>query len=266
MSDCPLIDIQDATVFRGRSKVFDRLSLRIDRGEQVAILGPNGAGKTTLLKLISRELYPAADGRSRVRILGSDTWNVWELRKRLGLVSDDLHERYDRRTLGRDVVLSGFFSSIGTHGIIAQQITAAQRSAADAAMETAGIAELAATPLARMSTGQRRRCLLARGLVHAPDTLILDEPTSGLDLAASFDYQRRIQGLIDQGHGMVVVTHRLHEIPPAIERLVLMANGRIVADGTKAQVLTSENLERAYGVSARVTVVDGYYFATPTDL
>ena len=259
----PLIEIGNATVFRGGTKVFDQLSLCIGRHEQIAVIGPNGAGKTTLLKMINREIYPVVRADSYVRILGRQTWNVWELRRQLGIVSDDLQQRYTQSTAGLDVVLSGFFASIGTHGTIAGRVSPDRRERARAVMAELGVEEFADVPLSRMSTGQRRRCLLARALVHDPATLILDEPTSGLDLAASFDYLARIRRLIANGRSIVLVTHHLNEIPPDIQRVVLLRDGRIVADGPKARVLTESNLSAAYGVPVSVERVAGYYLPYP---
>ena len=122
---------------------------------------------------------------------------------------------------------------------------------------------LAQTPLRAMSTGQQRRCILARALVHRPRTLILDEPTAGLDFAASFDYLQRIRDLAAAGRNIIVVTHHLNEIPAAIDRVILLQEGRIAADGSKAEVLTAENLSKTYGTSIRVTEIDGYYLAYP---
>ena len=263
MSDAPLIEIHNATLYRGNTRVFDGLSLRIEQHEQVAIIGPNGAGKTTLLKAVNREIYPVVRDDSWVRIMGRDTWNVWELRSQIGIVSDDLQTRYKQRTAGLDVVLSGFFSSIGTHGLLASQVTPIQRNKARSIMAELGVLEFADVPLGRMSTGQQRRCLLARALVHEPATLILDEPTAGLDLAASFDYLARIRRLIQQGRNIVLVTHHLNEIPLDVERVVLLRDGRIVADGSKASVLTEANLTAAYGVPLKLNVVDGHYLAYP---
>jgi len=263
MSEATLIDIHNATLYRGRTRVFDDLSLSIGRHEQVAIIGPNGAGKTTLLKVVNREIYPVVAEGSWVRILGKETWNVWELRAHIGIVSDDLQARYQRRTRGLNVVLSGFFSSVGTHGLLATEVTAAHRERAQALMTELGVGEFADVPLERMSSGQQRRCLLARALVHDPETLILDEPTTGLDLAASFDYLARIRRLIDAGRSIVLVTHHLNEIPPDIDRVVLLRGGEIIADGRKARVLTEENLEAAYGVPLRLEIVNGYYVACP---
>lgn len=263
MSKPDLIDIANASVYRGDTHVFDQFSLRIAQGERVAIAGPNGAGKTTLLKLLNRELYPVHDPQSHVRILGRTQWNVWELRRQIGIVSDDLAHRYPDRATGLDVVLSGFFASIGTHGLIADEVTERHRLLAENALADFGVAEYAGTPLAKMSTGQRRRCLLARAMVHEPQTLILDEPFAGLDLAASFDYLGRIRRMIAEGRSVLLVTHHLNEIPPEIDRVVLLSAGRIVADGPKSGVLTVANLEETYGTRLRLHQQDGYYFAYP---
>lgn len=259
----PLIDIRNATIYRGSTRVFDNLDLTIDQHEQVAILGPNGSGKTTLLKVINRELYPVQKDDSWVRILGRSRWNVWELRSHIGVVSHDLQTRYRDTISGLDVVLSGYLSSVGIHGILAGRISGKQKRLASKIMQDLGIDNLAETPLRHMSTGQQRRCLLGRALVHDPDTLILDEPTAGLDLSASFDYLARIRNLVREGKNIVLVTHLLNEIPPDIERIVLLRQGSIVADGPKKEVLTERNLQTTYGTPIKVAQVDGYYLAYP---
>ena len=263
MSEPALIEIRNATVWRGSTRVFADLDLTIEQHERVAILGPNGSGKTTLLKLINRELYPVVGERTRVSILGRERWNVWELRKRIGIVSHDLQQRYTPGTTALDVILSGFFSSIGVHGMLSERVNDAQISAARKILRELGVGELENTKLRNMSTGQQRRLLLGRALVHRPATLILDEPTAGLDLAASFDYLARIRRLAASGHNIVLVTHHLNEIPPEIERVVLLSEGRIAADGDKASVLTEETLSDVYRTHIRVAEVDSYYLAYP---
>jgi iron complex transport system ATP-binding protein len=263
MSEPPLIDIRNATIWRGKTRVFDSLTLTIDRHERVAILGPNGSGKTTLLKTINRELYPVEREDSWVRILGRERWNVWDLRRHIGIVSHDLQQRYRPATTALEVVLSGFLSSIGVHGILGDRIDEDNIAAAHDILRQLGIAELAATPLRSMSTGQQRRCLLGRALVHRPDTLILDEPTSGLDFAASFDYLARIRGLAREGCNIIIVTHHLNEIPPEVGRIVVLDRGEIAADGPKASVLTSELLSRVYRTRVAVVETDGYFLAYP---
>lgn len=263
MSSEKLIEIYNATVWRGNTCVFENLDLTIEQHERVAVLGPNGSGKTTLLKTINRELYPAALPDSYIRILGKDRWNVWELRKHIGVVSNDLHQRYTPTTTALEVVVSGFHSSIGVHGILADRVTDAQIAAAMNTLDELAIAELRDTPLKRMSSGQQRRCLLGRALVHDPLTLVLDEPTSGLDFAASFDYLQRIRRLANAGRNIVIVTHHLNEIPPEVERVILLHSGTIAADGPKADVLTGARLSAVYGTPIAVTEIDGYFLAYP---
>jgi iron complex transport system ATP-binding protein len=142
-------------------------------------------------------------------------------------------------------------------------VTREQIDAARATLANLGVGELASTPLKSMSTGQQRRCILARALVHEPDTLILDEPTSGLDFAASFDYLQRIRQQSAAGRNIIIVTHHLNEIPPEVDRIVLLGEGRIVADGHKNEVLTEEQLSAVYGVRVKVAEIDGYYLAYP---
>lgn len=263
MTEPKLIEIRNATIWRGSTCVFEHLSLDIEQHERVAVLGPNGSGKTTLLKTINRELYPVSRPGSSMRILGKERWNVWELRKHIGVVSNDLHQRYTPTTTAIEVVVSGFYSSIGVHGVLADRITRDQIDAARSTLTELGIDELRKTPLNRMSSGQQRRCLLARALVHDPVTLILDEPTSGLDFAASFDYLDRIRRLARDGRNIVIVTHHLNEIPPEVDRVILLQQGRIAADGSKALVLTDERLSAVYETPIRVAEVDGYFLAYP---
>jgi len=263
VKDAALIEIRNATIYRGTTRVFDGLDLTIEQHEPVAILGPNGSGKTTLLKLINREIYPVLADDTVVRILGRETWNVWDLRAHIGIVSHDLQANYRATTSALNVVLSGFLASVGVHGLLAERINADQVARARAILRDLGIGDLENTPLRHMSTGQQRRCLLGRALVHDPDTLILDEPTAGLDLAASFDYLERIHEFIVAGRNIVLVTHLLNEIPPAIDRVILLRDGRILADGPKVDVLTEDNLRHVYGTDLRVSCVGGYYLASP---
>lgn len=263
MTDEPLIDICNATIFRGDTRVFHEFSLSIAQHDQVAILGPNGCGKTTLLKTLNREIYPVVADRSWIRILGRDRWNVWDLRAHIGIVSHELQMRYTKSNTGLHVVLSGFLSSIGVHGLLSDRLDNEHKLRALAMMEDLEIADLATKPLGHMSSGQQRRCLLARALVHDPDTLIFDEPTAGLDLTASFDLLARMRELQRAGKSILLVTHQLNEIPPGIQRVILLREGTIVADGVKDEVLTEENLHSTYGTRIRVSKVDGYFLASP---
>jgi len=259
--DPRIIEIRNVTVWRGENRVFEGLSLDFRRGENTVILGPNGSGKSTLLKLLSRELYPVADEGSTVRLFGQERWSVWDLRAHLGIVSNDLQHEYAAYALGRNVVLSGLYSSIDVWPH--EEFSPADLARADEIMEQLGVTELRDRPFGAMSTGQQRRCLLGRALIKDPDTLILDEPTSGLDLTATFRYLGIVRALMQGGKTVILVTHHIHEIPPEITRVVLLKQGRVVADGAKERILTSENLSELFEVPVKVLRSDGYYQAVP---
>ncbi|MCK7576654.1 MAG: ATP-binding cassette domain-containing protein [Chromatiales bacterium] len=192
-----IIDIRNATVYRGDTLVFDRLSLTVAAGEHTAILGPNGAGKSTLLKLLSRDIYPVAAEDSRVLLYGEERGSIWELRAHLGIVSADQQREYSAAALGLHVVLSGLYSSVGVWQH--QHYEPAQIERARVLLAELGVAGLAGRPFGTLSTGEQRRCLLARALINDPDTLVLDEPTSGLDLKACFQYLELVRDLMRAG-------------------------------------------------------------------
>jgi len=257
----PLIEIRDATVFRGVTKVFDHLDLVLEQGLSTAILGPNGAGKTTLLKLLTRELYPVQRDGAYVRILGQARGDVWSLRTQLGIISSDLQYEYAGRASGLEVVLSGFYASVGVWGH--QEYEASQQELAQVTLHELGIEDLAGRRYETLSTGQQRRLLLGRALINQPDSLLLDEPTSGLDLAATFSYLKTLRRLMLTGRTVVLVTHHIHEIPPEINRVILLKECKVVDDGGKAKVLTSKTLSSLFDRSINIVEQNGYYQALP---
>jgi iron complex transport system ATP-binding protein len=242
---------------RGETVALKEVSLRIGLGEHVAILGPNGCGKSTLIKTITRECYPLVRDESSVRIMGRDRWNVFELRKLLGIVSSDLMATCTRDVTGRDIALSGFFSSIGIWPH--QQVTPEMYEKAEQALARLEVAHLADRFTDEMSSGEARRVLLARALVHDPHALILDEPSTALDLFAQHELRLIFRKLAQAGIGLVMVTHHLSDLVPEIDRVVLMDHGRIVADGPKGEVLVAPRLSELFGLPLDLTERDGYY-------
>lgn len=263
MIEAPLIEIHNATIWRGSTCVFRNFSLEIGQHERVAVLGPNGSGKTTLLKTIARELRPVVSDDSWMRILGQQIWNVWALRAHIGLVSHDLQTGFTPDSSALEVVVSGFFSSIGLDQRLRSRIEPVHLDRTQAVMRMLNIQALGDRAYRTLSTGQQRRCLLARALVHDPHTLIFDEPTSGLDMTASFDFLASVRELVARGRSLVWVTHHLNDIPPEIDRVIILKSGSVVADGPKRAVLTRGLLSEVYETRLRVAEVDGYYLAYP---
>jgi iron complex transport system ATP-binding protein len=257
MSPPPLIDLRHITVMRGVNIALHDLSLTIGAGEHVAILGPNGCGKSTLIKTITRECYPLARVESSVEILGQSLWNVFDLRRMLGIVSNDLMIQCTREITGFDVVLSGFFSSIGIWPN--HHVTGEMRDKASEVLAMLEAPHLAQKPVDEMSSGEARRMLIGRALVHGPRALLLDEPSTSLDLFAQHELRETIRKLAQSGIAILLVTHHLSDIIPEIDRVILMRGGRIVADGAKGKLLTAGSLKQLFGVDVELAQRAGYY-------
>ena len=254
----PLIDFQNITVQRGENMVLDGVTLTIGQGEHVAILGPNGSGKSTLIKLISRELYPRLKAEPwSLRILGRERWHLFDLRNHLGLVSNDWMQMCTRDYSGYEIVLSGFFGSVGiwpNHEVLPDM----ERKAHEV-MDLLEISHLAERNTNEMSSGEARRILIARALVHDPQALVLDEPTTSLDLRATYELREALRKLAAAGIGIIMVTHHLPDIIPEMRRVVLFRDGRVHCDGPKEQVLQAGPLGSLFGIPVEVLERGGYY-------
>jgi iron complex transport system ATP-binding protein len=256
----PLLALEHVTVLRGAREqrpALDDITLRIEAGEHVCILGPNGCGKSTLIKTITRECYPMAREGSSISILGRERWNIFELRSMMGIVSPDLLASCTTDATGRDVVLSGFFSS--TRIFPHQHPDPEHLARANDTLARLGIAHLAERAVAEMSSGEAKRTLIARALVHQPQTLLFDEPSNALDIAAQLQLRDTMRELAQSGLGVLLVTHHVSEIIPEIERVVLLREGRILADGRKSDVLTEAHLSNLFGAAVRLGQHDGYF-------
>jgi iron complex transport system ATP-binding protein len=257
----PLLDLRKVRVMRGGKIVLDDFSLRVHADEHLAVLGPNGCGKSTLIKTITRECYPMVRKGSGMTILGQKSWNVFELRSLLGIVSNDLMSSCTGDASGLDVVLSGFFSStrIFPNHYPNHTVDPRHRELAEAALAELGVSHLAERAVEEMSSGEAKRVLIARALVHKPRALLFDEPCNSLDILAQHGLRETMRTLANSGIGIILVTHELPDVVPEIERVVLMSSGRIVADGPKEEVLQAERLSKLFGLKVELGRRDGYY-------
>jgi iron complex transport system ATP-binding protein len=263
VSTYPLLEIDDATVLRGGRPALDRLNLRVEAGQHTAILGANGSGKSTLVQLIARQLYPLAPGSggSPVRVFGRDRWNVTELRGLLGIVSPSMQHEYTADTPLEvfDTVVSGFFAA---RGLWQDHLVGdSMRQRANAALAQLEAGHLVGRGMASLSTGEARRVLIARALVHRPRALLLDEPCAGLDLASRRRFLETLRALAQGGTTLLLVTHHVEEIVPEIGRVLLLKQGRVLRQGDKAAVLTGNALGEAFGMPIRVTQHGDWYHA-----
>lgn len=267
--DLPLLEIDQVTVAREGNTILDRISIQFPRGRHSAVLGPNGAGKTSLLKLLLKQFYPSVGDRGHqgtVKILGRSDWELFDLKRYMGIVSSTLDFSFSIGRTGRMTVLeavaSGFTGTeLAEYG---PPITPDLRARVESILEKVGMESLVQRRVETLSTGERRRTLIARALVHDPAILVLDEPTTGLDIVARHRFLQMLRSLVTQRElTLLLVTHHVEEIIPEIEHVVLLGDGRISFDGPKEKALTDECLSTLYGSAIQLTrQADGTFTAT----
>jgi molybdate transport system ATP-binding protein len=229
-----LIQMRDTSVRYGDLVALDRLNWSMKRGENWAILGPNGAGKSTLVKLILGENLQAYAneiflfGRRR----GSGE-TIWEIRKRLGVISAELQVQYRKRMSSYEVIASGFYDSIGLYRVPAPE----EKEAVDRWVDLLEMKDLAKEPFHQLSFGQKRMILLARAMVKSPLVLIADEPCQGLDVANRRRILKILERIGEMKTHLLYITDRHDEILDCITHVMLLQRGRVVREGRKEEVL-----------------------------
>jgi ABC-type Mn2+/Zn2+ transport system ATPase subunit len=237
-----LVHFDRATLAYGRRVILSELSFTIPERDFLGIVGPNGAGKTTVLRAILRTLTPP---HGRV----THAPNV-----RFGYVPQRDQVDFHFPIKVRDVVMMGRYDRIG----LGRRPGAADRAAADAALEHVGIAHLADQLLGSLSGGERQRTLIARALVGTPTLLVLDEPTNGMDLVST----TQILGLVRELHErdgitVIMVSHALNEVANYVDRIALVVNGSFRI-GMVDEIMTPPVLSEMYGIPVDVDEVNGH--------
>ncbi|MDD2532138.1 MAG: ATP-binding cassette domain-containing protein [Candidatus Methanomethylophilaceae archaeon] len=253
------LEMQKVSVVKDGRRILDSIDLDVDADENVAIIGPNGSGKTTLIKLIRGEVLPYYDEDSpaSIRIFGMGNWNLEELRKSMGIVSMDLQSRFPPDTPLYEVMLSGYFGSMGIFRN--HKVTESMASGVLDAARTMGLENMLEASVGVVSLGEMRRALIARALAPKPRMLVLDEPMTGLDVVMRDRFRRMFDIMIPSGISVMMITHELEDIPLGVRRVIMLKEGRKMADGPKEKVLTSGNLSRLFDEDIEVSESGGVY-------
>jgi iron complex transport system ATP-binding protein len=230
----------------GAPLVIDEVSVAIAPGELVGILGPNGSGKTTLLKILNGTLTPS-NGTIQFDQRPLSGWKRRDLARRIALVPQETHAPFDFTVL--DIVLMGRYPHLGTFALEGP----ADLSIAKQALASTGTSAFEDRPFATLSGGEKQRVVIASALAQSPELLLLDEPTASLDLGHQLDVQLLLAGLNrDRGVTMVLSTHDLNLAAALCRHLILLRDGRVIAQGPTEDVLTPDTVRALYGVEADV--------------
>ena len=259
------IDCDGLVVRRGTTTILNELSCKIQPGQAAAILGPNGCGKTTFTRCLTGTMFATA---GTLTVLGQTIGqtNILELRKRIGLVNPTTDNGFahvtgavvDASLSTTMAVCTGYFASVGLY----EKPSPKQIEHARELLRSVGLSHRLEHTLGKLSTGEQRRALIARALVHKPELLILDEPTAGLDLRAREQVLATIEKILasENAPAVLMITHHVEELSPRTSQVLLMKNGKFVATGEPDQVINPETLSEVYGCKVYVKKSNGRFW------
>jgi iron complex transport system ATP-binding protein len=255
------VETNDVTITRGQTPILRGVSCAIRPGTCAAILGPNGSGKTTFTRTLTGQMFVTSGA---VTVLGETIGrtDIRKLRQRIGIVNPTAGyagmSTVDDELSARDAVLTGYFGTIGLY----DQVTVEQHDHADHVLAQVGLSHRRDLRFSLLSSGEQRRCLIARALVHRPELLILDEPTGGMDVAGREHVLATIDQIMQQPDPPTVlfITHHVEELPPRTDHVMLMRDGMITAAGRPDQIITPEHLTQLYGCKVYVRQHHGRFW------
>lgn len=253
----PLFELHDAIVRRDSKDILTVEDFSLDFGENIALLGPNGAGKSTFIKLMTREILPLYRDNPPVRFMGNPRATLEDVKKRLGVVSATMQDQITVHVPAFEIVLGGLFGTLGLprHCGVSDEA----KAKALEAMETLHVAELKERDIMTLSSGQARRVLIARALVHDPQVIVFDEPCTGLDPQGMYYVRQSLRALAQAGKTVVLVTHYPEDIIPEIGRILMIKDGAVFADCEKEEAMTDERLSSLFGIPMNVIQTGPYY-------
>ncbi len=257
-SAAPFLKIHNAVVRRDGRAILNIDDFELAEGENIALIGPNGAGKSTFVKLITREVLPLWREEPPVLYRGNARATLGETKKDLGVVSSSMQSQITVHLPVIEIVVGGLFGALG----IPNHCTASPESfeLAEQALAQVGMLEYKDRDVMTLSTGQSRRVLIARALIHNPKVLVFDEPTSGLDPEGMYYVRRTMRDLVAKGTSIILVTHYPEDIIPEIDRVMAIKSAHVFADGKKSEVLTTERMTELFEVPLKI-LSQGDYFS-----
>jgi len=248
-------EAKNINCFKNGFGVIKDLNLKIAYSENVILIGPNGSGKSTLIEVINRNTYPVIANDSKLKIFDKELINLWELRQRISTVNNDIKNRINPNLKVFDLILSGLY---GRYCFI-QNKCERDSYKVEKIMNKMNISDLSRKKFSYLSDGEKQISLIARALIKKPKILILDEPISNLDYKSKFFVVDKINELSKLKTKILCVTHDISTITKIYDRVIMLKDGEIIADGQQSKVINSDNLNKLYGIKVEVTKNNGLW-------
>ena len=248
-------DAKNINCFKNGFEVIKDLNLKITYSENVILIGPNGSGKSSLIEVINRNIYPVITNDSKLKMFDKELINLWELRKRISTVNNDIKNRINPNLQVFDLILSGLY---GRYCYI-QNKAERDYEKVEKIMKKMNMSNLSKKYFSYLSDGEKQITLIARALIKNPDILILDEPIANLDYKSKFFVIDKINEISKLNTKIFCVTHDISMITSVYDRIIMLKNGVIIAEGDQNKVINSENLNKLYGINVEVTKKNGFW-------
>ena len=248
-------EAQNISCYKNGFRVIKDLNLKISYSENVILIGPNGSGKSSLIEVINRSIYPVVDNKSILKIFDKELINLWELRKRISTVNNDIKNRISPNLKVFDLILSGLY---GRYCFISNK-SERDLDKVESIIKNMNISNLSKKNFSYLSDGEKQISLIARALIKKPEILILDEPIANLDYKSKFFVIDKINELTKLNTKILCVTHDISMITKIFDRVIMLKGGEIIADGFQNEVINRENLKKLYDIEIEVIKKNGLW-------
>jgi len=250
-----ILEVNNVSKSFGGVKANVDISMSVEKGKIFGLIGPNGSGKSSLIEVINRNIYPIIGYESKLKIFDKEHINLWELRKRISTVNNDIKNRINPNLQVFDLILSGLY---GRYCYV-QNKSERDSYKVEKIMKKMNISNLSQKNFSYLSDGEKQISLIARALIKKPEILILDEPIANLDYKSKFFVIDKVNELSKLNTKILCVTHDISTITKIYDRVIMLKDGKIIIDGDQNKVINSENFNKLFGIQVEVTKNNGLW-------
>ena len=247
------LEAKNISCLKNEYEVVRDLNLKLKYSENVILIGPNGSGKSSLLDLINRNIYPVIKKNTVFKIFNEELINIWELRKNISTLNNDVKTRLNPRLKVFDLIISGLY---GKYCKI-YDISDVDVSLVENLLKKMFLTSLSQKLFSHLSEGEKQIVLITRAIIKKPKILILDEPTANLDLKSKFQVIDKINELNNLNTKIICITHDISMITKIYNRIIMLKNRIIIADGTQYVTMNSKNLSNLFDIKVDVIKYKG---------
>lgn len=242
------LEAHNVTAYKNGYEVIKNLNVSFYKDERIVILGPNGSGKSSIIELINRNIYPIEKNDSYLKIFNNDIINIWNLRDRISTVNNEIKSRINQNLKVYDLILSGLNGSYSKKDNISYK----EKTITNNLIEKMSLNNIAEKKFGNISDGEKQISLIARAIINNPEVLILDEPAVNLDLSSKFFLLDQFDNLSELGINILCVTHDLSLITKNFNRVILLKDRNIIADGSPDKILKKEYINSLFNIKVNI--------------